>query len=148
MELSRRLGAGRLAEMFGPVAVSSGPSLKRVGSGSLARPRPSSSAWRPRAAKLLDAYAVGVEAYRGMRPPGQRSAPEFRAPLDFDHGAVDAPEDSLVIGKWMSLPPLLERARSSSCAAELDGRRRASRRPIVLTGTSEPPDGGGERPPS
>lgn len=96
MELSRRLGSGRLAELFGAEAVANDRVARRMGLASAARMELERTA--PEAREVLEAYASGVNAY--LATHADRLPPEFRllaiAPSPWEAA------DSLVIGKWMS----------------------------------------------
>jgi penicillin amidase len=71
MDLARRAGAGRLAEIFGARAVASDRAMRILGIGRLARS--SLEALAPEARGALSAYAAGVNAYlevhAGALPP-------------------------------------------------------------------------------
>ena len=62
MELSRRLGAGRLAEVFGPEAVEQDRSSLRLGLAAAADAELARMA--PEAREVLEAYATGVNGFR------------------------------------------------------------------------------------
>lgn len=96
MEYQRRVGAGRLAELLGPAALSADKFLRTLGTG-----RAAQSAYDnldPETRALLDAYAAGVNAFidanRGSLPP------------EFTILGVDPepwrPQDSLAWVKMMS----------------------------------------------
>jgi penicillin amidase len=96
MELSRRMGAGRLAEMLGAPALPTDRIARRMGLASAARMELDRMA--PEAREVLEAYAQGVNAY--LSAHSESLPPEFRvfelAPSRWE--AVD----SLAIGKSMS----------------------------------------------
>ena len=74
MELQRRIGHGRLAEIFGPAAVSQDRFLRTVGFG-----RAAAAAWNSTpdwARQQIDAYVAGVNAFVSTRR-GSRLPPEF-----------------------------------------------------------------------
>jgi penicillin amidase len=96
MEISRRLGAGRLAEIFGAAAVPQDRIARRVGLAQAARSELERAA--PVAREVLESYAAGVNSY--LAPNGGRLPPEFRL-LGLSPAPWEA-ADSLVIGKWMS----------------------------------------------
>ncbi|MGH7071323.1 MAG: penicillin acylase family protein, partial [Acetobacteraceae bacterium] len=95
MALLRRLVAGRLAEWFGPAALSSDEWMRTLG---LERHAEATLAGLPRPTRrMLDAYARGVNAW--IRERGRWAAPQFLmlgAPRPWT--AVD----SLCWGEWMS----------------------------------------------
>ncbi|MBO0736343.1 MAG: penicillin acylase family protein [Alphaproteobacteria bacterium] len=97
MELQRRYGAGRLAEIFGPQAVGIDRQMRVLG---LYRAAEAALPFlSPQMKRMLDAYSAGVNAYlsshRGALPP------EFVL-LGFAPGPW-RPADSLVWGKLMAL---------------------------------------------
>lgn len=96
MDLLRRLGSGRLAELFGPEAVAVDRFFRTVGLPVEARR--ALEAMDDADRTLLDAYAAGVNAYRD----GARG----RRPLEYWISGLDPapwrPEDSLVIGAYMA----------------------------------------------
>jgi penicillin amidase len=96
MELSRRLGSGRLAEIFGEEAISSDRRARRMGLASAARLELERTA--PEAREVLEAYASGVNGY--LAAHAERLPPEFRL-LELAPSPWEA-ADSLVIEKWMS----------------------------------------------
>jgi penicillin amidase len=96
MEVSRRLGSGRLAEIFGAGAVASDRVARRMGLASAARMELERMA--PEAREVLEAYASGVNAY--LAAHAGRLPPEFRL-LELAPSPWEA-ADSLVIGKWMA----------------------------------------------
>jgi len=96
MELSRRLGSGRLAEIFGAEALANDRLARRMGLASAARMELERMA--PEGREVLEAYAAGVNAY--LTAQADRLPPEFRL-LDLTPSPWEA-SDSLTIGKWMS----------------------------------------------
>lgn len=66
MELRRRAGAGRLAEIFGPVALDLDREARR--SGFALRARIDAARMPAEERAVLDAYAEGVNAHLGQRP--------------------------------------------------------------------------------
>ncbi len=96
MELSRRSGSGRLAELFGEEAIANDRAARRMGLQSAARMELERTA--PEAREVLEAYASGVNAY--LAAHADRLPPEFRL-LELAPSPWEA-ADSLVIGKWMS----------------------------------------------
>jgi len=96
MELSRRLGSGRLAEIFGAEAIPDDRTARRMGLASAARMELERTA--PEAREVLEAYASGVNAY--LAAHADRLPPEFRL-LELAPSPWEA-ADCLVIGKWMS----------------------------------------------
>lgn len=96
MDLLRRLGGGRLAELFGPEAAKVDRFFRTVGLPVEARRALETMDDADRA--LLDAYAAGVNAYRD----GARD----RRPLEYLISGLEPapwqPEDSLVIGAYMA----------------------------------------------
>src|SRR5260221_8221268 len=74
MELQRRIGHGRLSEIFGPAAVSQDRFLRPVGFG-----RAAASAWTSTpdwAKQQIEAYVAGVNAFISTHH-GSRLPPEF-----------------------------------------------------------------------
>jgi penicillin G amidase len=131
MELSRRLGSGRLAEIFGRDAVDQDRVARRMGLAQAARSELDRMA--PEAREVLEAYASGVNAYRAAH--ADTLPPEFRL-----LGLTPAPweaVDSLVIEKWMayvlSYNGRAEMLRQNLTAAV--GRDAA----YILTGLAPPP---------
>jgi penicillin amidase len=96
MELSRRFGSGRLAEIFGAAALPSDRVARRMGLASAARMELERMA--PEAREVLEAYASGVNAY--LTANADRLPPELRL-LDLSPAPWEA-ADSLTIGKSMS----------------------------------------------
>ena len=96
MELSRRLGAGRLAEILGASALASDRVARRMGLLSAARMELERMA--PEAREVLEAYTSGVNAY--LTAHADRMPPELRL-LELTPSPWEA-ADSLTIGKWMS----------------------------------------------
>ena len=96
MELSRRLGSGRLAEIFGAPALANDRLARRMGLASAARMELERMA--PEAREVLEAYASGVNAY--LTAHVDRLPPELRL-LELAPAPWEA-ADSLAIGKWMS----------------------------------------------
>ncbi|MGH9321353.1 MAG: penicillin acylase family protein, partial [Vicinamibacteria bacterium] len=96
MELSRRLGSGRLAEMFGADVVDQDRVARRFGLASAAEAE--LNRMKPEAREVLEAYAGGVNAYRAAH--ADRLPPEFRL-LELEPDPWEA-VDTLVIAKWMS----------------------------------------------
>ncbi|MTW22415.1 penicillin acylase family protein [Allochromatium palmeri] len=96
MDLLRRLGGGRLAELFGPEVVAVDRFFRTVGLPVEARRALKSMDDADRA--LLDAYAAGVNAYR--------DSARGRRPLEYLISGLEPapwrPEDSLVIGTYMA----------------------------------------------
>jgi penicillin G amidase len=96
MDLLRRLGGGRLAELFGPEAAKVDRFFRTVGLPFEARRALAAMADTDRA--LLDAYAAGVNAYR--------DSARGRRPLEYLISGLEPapwqPEDSLVIGAYMA----------------------------------------------
>lgn len=74
MELNRRLGAGRLSELFGDLALPADVFLRRLGLKRAAKT--DLDALEPQERQLLEAYAAGVNA--GRRSLGWRLPLEFR----------------------------------------------------------------------
>ncbi|MGH7056614.1 MAG: penicillin acylase family protein [Acetobacteraceae bacterium] len=96
MDLMRRLAGGRLAEMFGPIALHSDELMRTLG---LARHARETFATLPKPTKeMLEAYARGVNAW--IRERGRRAAPEY---LVFGKPRPWTPVDSLLWGETMSL---------------------------------------------
>jgi penicillin amidase len=96
MEVSRRLGAGRLAEIFGASALPNDRVARRMGLASAARMELERMA--PEAREVLEAYASGVNAY--LTAHVDRLPPEFRL-LELTPSPWEA-ADSLTIAKSMS----------------------------------------------
>jgi len=96
MELSRRTGSGRLAEIFGAYALPTDRVARRMGLASAARMELDRMA--PEAREVLEAYAAGVNAY--LTAHSDRLPPEFRL-LELTPAPWEL-VDSLVIGKSMS----------------------------------------------
>ncbi len=96
MELARRLTAGRLAEVFGPLALDSDRLLRRVGLHRAARAEVSRAS--PESLSYLEAYAAGVNAF--VQTIAGRLPPEFLI-LRF-RPASWAPADSLAIGSYVA----------------------------------------------
>jgi penicillin amidase len=94
MELQRRIGSGRLAEIFGPVALDADRLLRRLGLRRAAEAE--AAALEPEEHALLDAYCRGVNA----------AMAQGRLPLEFRllgiKAAPWAPVDSLTWVKMMS----------------------------------------------
>jgi acyl-homoserine lactone acylase PvdQ len=96
MDLMRRLGDGRLAEVFGPGALGLDRLFRTLGLGSDAR-RSLAELEAPYR-ELLSAHAAGVNAY--LRDAAGRLPIEFRiAGFDPDPWR---PEDSLIVGAYLS----------------------------------------------
>lgn len=96
MELARRIGAGRLAELFGVEVVDQDRLARRLGLVQAAQSELDRVSTEGR--EILEAYAAGVNAYREQNQ--ERLPPEFQL-LDF------VPEpwravDSLTIAKWFA----------------------------------------------
>ncbi len=97
MELQRRYGAGRLAEIFGPQAVAIDRQLRVLG---LYRAAEAEIRFlSPEMNRALEAYAAGVNAFLALRPGAL--PPEFLL-LGFAPEAW-RPADSLVWGKLMAV---------------------------------------------
>jgi penicillin amidase len=96
MELTRRLGSGRLAEVFGAEAVAQDRVARRSGLTQAARAELERAA--PEAREVLESYAAGVNAF--IQTHAGSLPPEFRL-LGLTPGPWEA-ADSLVIGKWMA----------------------------------------------
>jgi penicillin amidase len=97
MELMRRAGAGRLAEMLGPPALDTDRHMRRLGLYKLAEAQ--AAAASPELKKRLDAYAAGVNAWIG-----DTSWPRTVEFLALRHTPEPwRPADSLVWGKLMAL---------------------------------------------
>jgi penicillin amidase len=95
MELQRRFGAGRLAELFGEAAVSVDTQMRVLG-----LYRAAEAAWpklSPEVQRGIEAYGAGVNAYLATR--GFLLPPEFLL-LRFKPGPWQ-PADTLVWGKLM-----------------------------------------------
>lgn len=97
MELQRRYGAGRLAEVFGPQAVGSDRQMRVLGLYRAAEAALGSLA--PEVRRGLEAYAAGVNAFLASRPGAL--PPEFLL-LRFQPEPW-RPADTLVWGKLMDL---------------------------------------------
>jgi len=96
MELARRLGAGRLAEVFGADAVPQDQLSRRLGLVQAAQSELDRMSSEGR--EILEAYAGGVNAYREQNL--EQLPPEFQI-----LGHVPAPWqalDSLTIAKWFA----------------------------------------------
>ncbi len=96
MELSRRQGSGRLAEIFGASALPMDRVARRMGLASAARMELERMA--PEAREVLEAYVAGVNAY--LTSHADRLPPEFRL-LELTPTPWEA-ADSLTVGKSMS----------------------------------------------
>jgi len=119
MEFQRRIGAGRLAEVLGPKALSRDRYLRTWGFH-----RAAGTAYRhldPEAQALVDAYAAGINAYLATDPP---LPPEFRL-LGLRPEPWSAP-DVLVWSKLM--------------AYNLSGNRRSELRRYRLLARGIPPE--------
>jgi penicillin amidase len=131
MEVSRRLGAGRLAEVFGAAAIPQDRVARRIGLAQAARAELDRAA--PEAREVLESYAAGVNAY--VSTHANRLPPEFGL-LGLSPGPWE-PVDTLVIGKWMayllSFNGEVEALRSQLASAV--GMEAAYR----LTGLAAPP---------
>ncbi len=96
MELTRRLGAGRLSELLGPVTIGVDRTMRTLGFYRLAEQEYAGLSEPVRAA--LDAYAAGVNAFLAQR---RALPPEFyllrATPEEW------RPADTLVWGKYMAL---------------------------------------------
>lgn len=101
MELMRRLGAGRLAELFGTVlgdwAVTSDRMMRTLGLHR--RAEASLAALSPEARAAMEAYAAGVNAWMATRK--EALPPEFQ--LLFHKPEPWRPADSMVWAKLMAL---------------------------------------------
>lgn len=122
MDLMRRLGGGRLAELFGEEALPVDRFMRTVGLAQAARE--GFAALEPRYQGLLRSFAAGVNAYRegaaGRLPLEYRIV--RRAP------EVWRPEDSLAIGEymgWMLCVNVREELVFLRLAARLGNRRAA-----------------------
>lgn len=96
MELGRRLGAGRLAEIFGAEAVAQDRVSRQLGLVQAAQSELDRMSSEGR--EILEAYAVGVNAYREQNL--EQLPPEFQL-----LGHVPEPWralDSVTIGKWFA----------------------------------------------
>ena len=100
MELNRRLGAGRLAEIMGADALSIDKSLRVLGIYHAAQKNYANLDTETRA--LLEAYAAGVNAFIATRDLVQRPLPPEFIILSIEPEPW-TPADSLVWGKMMSL---------------------------------------------
>ncbi|HEY7818047.1 MAG TPA: penicillin acylase family protein, partial [Vicinamibacteria bacterium] len=133
MELSRRLGAGRLAEIFGASALPTDRVARRMGLASAARMELERMA--PEGREVLEAYAAGVNAY--LTAHADRLPPELRL-LELTPAPWEA-ADSLTIGKsmshFLSYNGRVEMLRGNLAAAL--GLEEAYR----LTGLVAPPEG-------
>jgi len=96
MELARRLASGRLAEVFGPLALDADRLLRRVGLHRAARAEVSRAGSEE--LSRLEAHAAGVNAF--LRNVGRRLPPEFLI-LRF-RPEPWTPADSLAIGKYVA----------------------------------------------
>jgi acyl-homoserine lactone acylase PvdQ len=96
MDLMRRVGDGRLAEVFGPDALDVDRLFRTLGLGAAARRALADLPPAERA--LLQAHADGVNAY--LRQAGWRLPIEYR--IAGFRPEPWAPEDSLVIGAYMA----------------------------------------------
>ena len=98
MELQRRYGAGRLAEIFGPQAVATDRQMRVLG---LYRAAEAEIPFlSPEMNRALDAYAAGVNAFLAIAPgrvAARIPAAGLYAPKPW------RPADSLVWGKLMAL---------------------------------------------
>ena len=96
MDLLRRLGDGRLAEVFGPQALDSDRLFRTLGLGGSARRALAELDAQERG--LLAAYADGVNAWRTQA--------QGRLPLEYRLAGVGPapwrPEDSLVVGAYLA----------------------------------------------
>jgi penicillin G amidase len=131
MELSRRIGSGRLSEIFGSVTVAQDRVARRLGLAQAARSELERMA--PEAREVLEAYTSGVNAYRTAH--AETLPPEFRI-LGLSPAPWEA-TDSLVISKWMAYA-LSENGRVEMLRQNLAasvGREAA----YVLTGLAPPP---------
>ena len=97
MEIQRRAGAGRLAEMLGPDLVRVDRFIRTLGIPRLAQS--SLAALKPQTQARLQAYAEGVNAW--LTTHKQTLPPEFL--LLGDQPEPWTPADSLVIGKLLAL---------------------------------------------
>lgn len=95
MDLMRRLGEGRLAEVFGPAALPLDEDNRRLGLGRAAAAE--ARRLRPEEADLLDAFGAGVNDFITRR--------SNHLPLEFEllHYRPEAwrPEDSLALAAYM-----------------------------------------------
>ncbi len=132
MEMLRRLGSGRMAELFGPELVELDRRVRRLSLPAAAQAEAERMA--PEAREILEAYAAGVNAFV--------EASAEHPPLEFqllDHQpALWTPVDSLVIVKWMA--DLI----SSNGAAELLRaaliEKVGGETAYLMTGLAPPPD--------
>jgi penicillin amidase len=97
MEIQRRAGSGRLAEMLGPDLVRVDRFIRTLGFPRLAQS--SLAALKPSTRARLQAYAEGVNAW--LATHADRLPPEFL--LLGDKPEPWTPADSMVIGKLLSL---------------------------------------------
>ena len=97
MEIQRRAGEGRLAEMLGPDLVRVDRFIRTLGFPRLAQS--SLAALKPETRSRLDAYAQGVNAWLSTHK--DRLPPEFL--LIGETPEPWTPVDSLVIGKLLGL---------------------------------------------
>ncbi|HET9784253.1 MAG TPA: penicillin acylase family protein, partial [Terriglobales bacterium] len=95
MDLMRRLGEGRLAEVFGPVALAVDEENRRLGLGRTAEAE--ATRLQPADAALLNAFAEGVNDYMGRR--GGLLPVEFRL-LGYRPERWQ-PRDSLALAAYM-----------------------------------------------
>jgi penicillin amidase len=96
MELMRRLGSGRLSELAGSVTLGTDKFMRVLGLARLAAD--DLAAQSPDARALLEAYAIGVNAW--IRDRGRFAALEF---LLFGEPEPWRPADSLMWGRLMGL---------------------------------------------
>ena len=96
LELARRVGSGRLAELFGAEAVAQDRVSRQLGLAQAAQSE--LDRMSPEGREILEAYVAGVNAYREQNL--EQLPPEFQL---LDH--VPAPwqaVDSLTISKWFA----------------------------------------------
>ena len=96
MDLTRRAAAGRLSEIAGPATLAFDKQMRVLGLGRLAEG--DTAAQTPETSALLEAYAVGVNAWIGER--GRFAAMEY---LYLGQPAPWRPADSLLWGRTMGL---------------------------------------------
>lgn len=96
MEISRRMGSGRLAELIGEEVLPLDRRVRRLGLGQAARAE--LARMDAEARGVLEAYSAGVNAYIDTR--ADSLAPEFQ--ILRTRPAAWTPPDSLAIAKWMS----------------------------------------------
>jgi penicillin amidase len=96
MEISRRMGSGRLAELFGEEVLALDRRARRLGLGQAAEAE--LARMDAEARELLEAYAGGVNAY--IESHADSLPPEFQ--ILRTRPSAWAPADSLAIAKWMS----------------------------------------------